>query len=201
VDGMMTAVNSILESWLKQMVVFAPKLAASIGIMAAIWLVSCLIKRVIVRIGVSREPGKEDVFKLIGQVARLALWTFGSVTALGTVGINISALVAGLGLTGFALGFAFRDALSNLLAGILIFLYRPFQRGDQIAVVGFEGAVAAIDLRYTTLKSGDKTFLIPNSTLFTNPITIAGSPAQLRPGLGPESAPASPVPHGPVFAK
>jgi small-conductance mechanosensitive channel len=77
-----------------------------------------------------------------------------------------------LGLTGFALGFAFRDALSNLLAGVLILIYHPFHRTDRIAVAGFEGTVTSIDLRYTTLQDQDKIYLIPNSTLFTNPITL-----------------------------
>ena len=45
---------------------------------------------------------------------------FGFVTALGSVGVDVSALVAGLGLTGFALGFALKDTISNLLSGVLI---------------------------------------------------------------------------------
>jgi small-conductance mechanosensitive channel len=203
---MMTAVNAVLETWLKQLAQFAPKLLASVGILVGLWLASCVLKRVIARLADARDPGKQDVFRLLGQIAQMGLWIFGIVTALGTVGINISALVAGLGLTGFALGFAFRDALSNLLAGILIFFYRPFQRGDQIAVVGFEGVVAAIDLRYTTLKNGEKTFLIPNSTLFTNPITLAGAaPVHLQPGRAPERAPSlsdsPPSASVPAFAK
>ena len=97
---------------------------------------------------------------------------FGAITALGTAGINVSALVAGLGLTGFALGFAFRDILSNLLAGILIVIFAPFQQQDRISVAGLEGTVINIDLRYTTLQAEGKKILIPNSTLFTNAITV-----------------------------
>ena len=91
---------------------------------------------------------------------------------MGTAGIDVSALVAGLGLTGFALGFAFRDVLSNVLAGVLILMYRPFRRGDRIAVSGLEGTVTGIDLRYTILENDGKTILIPNSNLFTNPIVV-----------------------------
>jgi small-conductance mechanosensitive channel len=109
-------------------------------------------------------------------VAKLALLLFGLVTALGTAGVNISALVAGLGLTGFALGFAFRDVLSNLLAGILLLLYRPFARGQRISVTGLEGIVTHIDLRYTNLDCDGNLVLIPNSNLFTNPITVFQAP-------------------------
>jgi small-conductance mechanosensitive channel len=112
------------------------------------------------------------MLRLIAQTTKISLLIFGFITALGTLGLNVSALVAGLGLTGFALGFALRDALSNLLAGILILFYRPFRRSDWISVAGVEGKVVGIDLRYTTLESDDRTFLIPNSTLFTNAITL-----------------------------
>ena len=95
-----------------------------------------------------------------------------SLTALGTVGINVSALVAGLGLTGFAVGFAFKDTLSNILSGVLILLYRPFIIGDKIKIADFEGEVISIDLRYTTLNAETGRVLIPNSKCFTDPVTV-----------------------------
>ena len=91
------------------------------------------------------------------------------------MGINVSALVAGLGLTGFAVGFALKDVLSNFLAGVLILLYRPFRLNHYIAVAGSEGIVTEIDLRYTTLQKERQKFLIPNSVLFTNSITLTES--------------------------
>ncbi len=100
--------------------------------------------------------------------------TLGLVSGLGTMGIDVAALVAGLGLTGFALGFALRDAISNLLAGVLVMIYRPFRHGDRISVTGLEGTVVRIDLRYTTMQGEDRRFLIPNQVLFTNAITVLG---------------------------
>jgi small-conductance mechanosensitive channel len=156
----------------KQVTLFAPKLGAGLLILAGFWIASLVSKKLILQFARKSDPAKQDIIELIAQIARIGLMVFGSVTALGTLGVNVSALVAGLGLTGFALGFAFRDALSNILAGVLIVMHRPFLRGDQIAVVGFEGKVVGIDLRYTTLQKDDKIFLIPNSTLFTNPISL-----------------------------
>lgn len=159
----------------RQATLFAPKLGACLLILAGFWLVSSFSSKLILRVARKSHPSKRDVIELMAQIARTSLIVFGAVTAIGTLGINVSALVAGLGLTGFALGFAFRDALSNILAGVLIVMYRPFQRGDHISVVGFEGRVVAIDLRYTTLQKEDKIILIPNSTLFTNPISLTQS--------------------------
>lgn len=71
-------------------------------------------------------------------------------------------LPAGLGLTGFALGYACRDALSNLLAGVLIILYQPFKTGR----------AESINFRYTVLDSEGKTVLAPNSAVFGSVITV-----------------------------
>ena len=96
----------------------------------------------------------------------------GLVTALGTLGIDVSAIVASLGLTGFAVGFALKDSISNLLSGVLILIHRPFDVGDTIKVKSFEGLVSTIDLRYTRLERDGEKILVPNSLLFTNPISI-----------------------------
>jgi len=109
---------------------------------------------------------------LFVRTSSITLLIFAFVTALGTLGINVSAIVAGLGLTGFALGFALKDTVSNLLSGVLILLYQPFKIGSAIKVSGYEGDVVSIDLRYTELNSEGNRILIPNSKLFTDPITV-----------------------------
>ncbi len=93
----------------------------------------------------------------------------GTIVGLGTMGINVEALVASLGLAGFALGFALRDAIASVLAGVLILIYRPFGYGDHIVVSGFEGVVVHINLRYTTIEDSDKHHLIPNQTMYSSP--------------------------------
>ena len=122
---------------------------------------------------------------LLARTSKVALVIFGIITALGTVGINVSALVAGLGLTGFALGFALKDALSNLLAGVLILSYRPFRQGDRIEMSGYQGTVANIDFRYTTLQTEEKTILLPNSNLFTNAVVVFRNDAATKGHITP----------------
>jgi small-conductance mechanosensitive channel len=92
------------------------------------------------------------------------------------MGVNVTALVASLGLSGFALGFAARDMLSNLLGGMLILFYHPFRRGDRISVAGSEGIVRQINLRYTLLDCGDRQILIPNSILLNTQIILMDPP-------------------------
>ena len=150
------------------------KSATALGILIAFWIAAALVARIVLGLE-HRARGNRDVLEFLSRAAKASLIVFGVVTALGTAGVNVSALVAGLGLTGFALGFAFRDVLSNMVAGVLLLLYRPFGRGDHISVTGLDGVVAHIDLRYTVLQAEDKTVLLPNSSLFTNPIVISRS--------------------------
>lgn len=154
-----------------QAALFIPCLVSSLVIFLVFWLVANMLQRVILKFG-SKSKVSTELLELSRRVVKVLMLTFGAVTALGTLGINVSALVAGLGLTGFALGFALRDAISNLLAGVLILFYRTLKVNDNIAVAGLEGVVTDVDLRYTTLQFEENKILIPNSTLFTNPIKI-----------------------------
>ena len=96
----------------------------------------------------------------------------GLITALGTIGVNISAIVAGLALTGFAFGFAFKDMLSNFISGVLIFIYELFKLGDTIEVEGKTGKVIDINLRYVTIEAEDQKVLVPNSISVSKVISV-----------------------------
>jgi len=91
----------------KQTALFASKAGASLFIFGAFWPGSFISKRIIQKIGHFKDHARQDVINLLAEIVRISLLVFGVVTALGTLGVNVSALVAGLGLTGFALGFAF----------------------------------------------------------------------------------------------
>ncbi len=159
------------QYFVTQTIHWLPQIAFAIVVFLAFWLVAKGVDKIIKRSG---EKTRLDphIASLIAQTANVVIVILGIVTALGTLGINVSALVAGLGLTGFALGFALKDTISNLLAGMLILIYHPFNINDQIRVSGYEGKVISIDLRYTKLENEDRAILIPNSKLFTDPITI-----------------------------
>lgn len=148
------------------------------------WLVTLTVRKFISRISEKTDFNTRFVLRLGARMASIAIMVFGTVTGLGTMGINVSALVAGLGLTGFALGFALKDVLSNFIAGVLILLYRPFHLYDHITVAGLEGTVTEIDLRYTTLQKEGQRYLVPNSILFTNSIGIIESPAREKRDAG-----------------
>ena len=163
--------ENIIQPLLDETTLWVPRLGGAVAIILVFFVLSKLIKSVITK-GCKRLNLDRYLTSLLARTSSIILIILGFVTALGTLGINVSALVAGLGLTGFALGFALKDTISNLLSGILILLYRPFKVGNAINVSGYEGEVVSIDLRYTELNSKGNRILIPNSKLFTDPITV-----------------------------
>ncbi|NOX79762.1 MAG: mechanosensitive ion channel [Deltaproteobacteria bacterium] len=150
---------------------WVPRVIGVVVILVVFFIIAKIIKRIITK-AAKRLKFAGNLTSLLSRTSSITLTILGIVTALGTLGINVSALVAGLGLTGFALGFAMKDTISNLLSGVLILLYRPFEIGNRIKISGYEGIVISIDLRYTELDSESNKVLIPNSKLFTDPITV-----------------------------
>ncbi len=163
--------TQLTEQAVNESMIWLPKLAAVLFIIVLFFFLAKFVKRIILKLSekLNLDP---HLTKFFAQASRIVFMLFGVITALGTIGINVSALVAGLGLTGFALGFAFKDTISNLLSGVLILLYRPFNINDKIKVAGFEGKVISVDLRYTKLDSKEGTVLIPNSKCFTDPVVV-----------------------------
>ncbi len=147
------------------------RILTALIIFIAFWLVAMLVKRLIIKIP-NQHPQKKQVFKLLASISKITIVVIGLITALGSVGLNVSAIVASLGLTGFALGFALKDFLSNILAGIMILLYQPYRIGNTITVTSSTGVVIEINLRYTVLEDGNSRILIPNSTMLNSIATV-----------------------------
>ncbi|MCK5386670.1 MAG: mechanosensitive ion channel [Gammaproteobacteria bacterium] len=164
-------ITKLTELAIEESMIWLPKLAAVLFIIILFYILAKFVKRIIIKLAEKLELDPH-LTKFFAQASRVVFTLFGVITALGTVGINVSALVAGLGLTGFALGFAFKDTISNILSGVLILLYRPFSINDKIKVAGYEGKVISVDLRYTKLESEESIVLIPNSKCFTDPVVV-----------------------------
>jgi small-conductance mechanosensitive channel len=162
-----------LTNLLDRIVEYSPSLLTGILIFIVSWGIASVLGRLLVRLGSTLSDSKRHVVRLGATTCRVGVLTLGLITGLGTMGINVSALVAGLGLIGFALGFALKDALSNFLAGVLLLIYQPFTNGDWVSVAGCEGQVAEINLRYTVIRREKDTYLVPNSILFTTTIRVS----------------------------
>ena len=135
------------------------------------WFFSKIVQYGIKKILKTTNPNT-NISNVIAGIVKNLIVILGFITALGTLGINISAIVAGLGLTGFAFGFAFKDMLSNFISGVMLFIYQPFGLGDTISVDGKKGKVVDINLRYVTLENENLKMLVPNSLLVSESLEI-----------------------------
>lgn len=149
------------------------KIGLSVGVLVITFFASTAVGLLIKhRAKNSEEPGREQALGLIAKVSGQVIWVIGILTALGTLGVNINALIASLGLTSFALGFALKDAISNILGGFLILFYQPFRYNDEVKVSGHQGIVKEINLRYTRLETEEGQVLIPNGTLLSTVVVL-----------------------------
>ena len=170
------------ESLVRDLYAALPDIVAGLLMILAFWILATVCRYLVRKLTIARGVDLTLV-RLLGKTTYLTLLILGLVIGLGTMGIDVTAAVAGLGLTGFALGFALKDIVSNVVAGVMIVLYKPFDEGDDVKVAGFEGRVKRIDLRYTFLESEGDDIFVPNSKLFTDPIVVRGgtSSADMRP--------------------
>ena len=116
--------------------------------------------------------GRESLIaKFIVSVAVKTAWAFLIVVVLGKLGVDVGPIIAGLGVTGFVLGFAFQESLGSFAAGLMIALNKPFKVGEYVAVAGFEGTVLHLDMMAVTLSTADnRKITIPNKQAWGQPI-------------------------------
>ncbi len=115
----------------------------------------------------------ESIENFIFRIAGVAMWAILLLTAVNELGINVTGLVAALGIVGLAVAFASQDTMENIIAGIFIIIDRPFREGERIllpkkigGLYSSWGDVQEIGLRTTTVRSTDGVMLtIPNKQL------------------------------------
>ncbi|WP_419177632.1 mechanosensitive ion channel family protein [Gallaecimonas pentaromativorans] len=108
---------------------------------------------------------------LLSSLAAYAIYLVGVVIVLDILGFNTSSLIALLGAAGLAVGLALKDTLSNIAAGIMLLILRPFKLADFIECASFSGTVREVGLFTTVLETPDGLYIsAPNSSLWGSPI-------------------------------
>ncbi|MDJ0729751.1 MAG: mechanosensitive ion channel family protein [Crocosphaera sp.] len=124
---------------------------------------------------------------LLAKITYVFVWVFGILFAavLAFPGLRLGDIVATLGLSSVAIGFAFQDIFKNFLAGILLLIQEPFRINDQIIVGEYEGTVESISIRTTQIRTyqGERV-LLPNSTVFTSAVQVRTAFNHRRTDLG-----------------
>ncbi|OKH48823.1 mechanosensitive ion channel protein MscS [Calothrix sp. HK-06] len=168
------AVWDKIQGMINGFILLLPNIVLALIVFAIFFFVARAIKRLVKRLTRNRRQAR-NLGLVLGRLAQGITIMVGLFVALSIVIPTFKAgdLIQLLGISGVAIGFAFRDILQNFLSGILILLTEPFQIDDQIVFNNFEGTVENIETRATTIRTYDgRRIVIPNSQLFTNSVTV-----------------------------
>ncbi len=145
---------------------------AAIAILLIGFLFAGWVKRRIRGIGGRGPHLDQTLFSFLGNISRYAIIAFTILIVLNTFGVRTTSVVAIIGAAGLAIGLALQGTLSNVAAGVMIVLFRPFKLGDFVVVDGQMGTVKDITLNFTELSDlSNVQIIIPNANVWGNTIT------------------------------
>lgn len=173
IDADPTLIFGKIDTWLDGLFKLIPNIAVALVLLAVFVGIGLGVQWIMRR--TARASGREDLGAVTGSLIKWVIWIAGGMLALTVVvpSIKPGDLIAGLGIGSVAIGFAFKDILQNMLAGILILIRQPFLVGDQIVAGEYEGTVEHIETRATIIKTYDgRRVVIPNSDVYTNAVTV-----------------------------
>ena len=154
----------------KWMLSMLPKLVGGLVIFIIGWWLAGVIAHIVVR-GMERAKVDQGVREFLYSCVKIIIKIIVVITALSTMGMNVTTLVAALGTAGVAIGLALKDSLSNFASGVLILFNHTFKVGDFIEIDGHTGTVRRIELMFTTLATADnKRLIVPNSVITSDMI-------------------------------
>ena len=110
--------------------------------------------------------------RFLSSILRWVLLLFVIIAALSLLGIDTTSLIALLGAAGLAIGLSLQSSLSNFAAGVMIIVFRPFNKGDFVEVAGATGVIDNINIFTTTMTTPDnKEVIVPNGSILASNIT------------------------------
>jgi small conductance mechanosensitive channel len=142
-----------------------------LAVLLASRIAAKLVRKSIRKASQKIETLDETLMPIISAVASYAVYAIGLIIVLDIFGVNTNSIIALLGAAGLAVGLALKDTLSNIAAGIMLLILRPFRVGHFIECGSFMGTVKEIGLFVSILETIDGLYLsMPNSTLWGAPI-------------------------------
>ena len=151
-------------------------LVAAVGVLQVAYRAIDIFMDVLARRATKTESKLDDsLVPLLRTAVRLFVTFVGLLFVLQNLDINVSSLIAGLGLGGLAIALAAQDTVRNLLGGVTIFADKPFEVGDWVVVDGVEGTVEAVGFRSTRVRTFYNSLIsVPNGNLMDSGIDNMG---------------------------
>ena len=173
IDFSLGAARERVDSWLDGATRLLPNIVVALVVLAIFYGLALLARRLVTKQATRRN--RSNLGDVLGGFVKAAVLFVGFLLAATIVipSLKPGDLIAGLGVSSVAIGFAFKDILQNWLAGLLILLRQPFEIHDQIEVNGHEGSVERIETRATIIKTYDgQRLVIPNSEIYTHAVLV-----------------------------
>ena len=161
------------------------KLAAFALVIDITWMISRILDAVVEEYVVplaekSESDFDNQVLPIMRKGIRAVIWIIGIIIGMDNLGIDITAMIAGLGIGGLALALAAQDMVKNIFGGIMIFLDKPFKIGERIQIDGFDGTVEEVGLRSTRVRTLEGRLLIINNSTFSDNTVVNVSAEHTR---------------------
>jgi small conductance mechanosensitive channel len=156
---------------------------AALILAATLWLANHLSS--LARRGISgvirRQPPDPTLQAFVGSLTRYVIIIIGMIAVLQQLGVKTTSVIAVLGAASLAIGLALQGALSNVAAGVMILLLRPYRIGDHVMIDGKLGQVKALDLFSTRLSDPENLdIFVPNGKVFGTMVINYSSPGRRR---------------------
>ena len=150
---------------------FGKILVMSVVVLGIAWLVSRICRRLIRASILKLMKQDESLGNILANIASTLIWGLGALIILDLFGVNTASILTVLGAAGLAVGLAMKDSLSNIAAGLMLLIMRPYKVGDFVDCGSVSGTIMEMGLFTTILKTFDGVFIsAPNSAIFGNPI-------------------------------
>ncbi|MGL5454516.1 MAG: small-conductance mechanosensitive channel MscS [Citrobacter telavivensis] len=149
---------------------YAVNIVAAVAIVIVGMIVARLVSNTVNRLMVARHIDA-TVADFLSALVRYGIVAFTLIAALGRVGVQTASVIAVLGAAGLAVGLALQGSLSNLAAGVLLVMFRPFRAGEYVDLGGVAGTVLNVQIFSTTMRTVDgKIVVIPNGKIIAGNI-------------------------------
>lgn len=166
--------DSLIQFWQSHsetIIALGYNLILAIVIFVASSLIARAVRKAINNTNSKLNKIDATLIPIFSVVASYAVYVIGGVFILDIFGVNTASLIALVGAAGLAVGLALKDTLSNIAAGIMLLILRPFKTGDFIEFGSTQGTVKEISLFTTVLETIDGLYIAsPNSVLWGNNI-------------------------------
>ena len=140
-----------------------------------ILVVSAILIRLLTKLfgkALDRSKIEKTLHAPLKAVFRVLLWTIALLIVTGTLGVDVTAVVAILSVVSLAVSLAVQGTLSNIVSGLVILTAHPFRVGDYVDIAGTTGTVQSIGLTYTNLLTpGNQEVHVPNSQVSGSTVT------------------------------